>query len=357
MIVIKRDNYEQFFIDYLEGNLSYSEVDQLKSFLIANPDLKQELDEIENQRLVPEINTFHKKSVLKKEPVLAYSGNNNFNELCIARIERDLNQIQLTEFNKLIEDNPNLKKQFALFEKTVLIPDTTITFNKKSSLRKSVFVTKRKVVYQYLSVAASVALLIALSVFVPKNIHDNDKNNSQLSSINNEKDVAVAKENNSVVQEIQKEFSINQNLVIDDNQSAKETNNINFSVEEINVKTRELIQPLVPSSIKIVENENMFIADLKIVDLSSYKTDPKTISSEPNSLKDVLVRSFNKRVLKKESDLNTINTYDFADLAITGVNKIAGTKMSLNKKYDASGNVTDLEFNSRLIAFSTPVKK
>jgi hypothetical protein len=31
--------------------------------------------------------------------------------------------------------------------------------------------------------------------------------------------------------------------------------------------------------------------------------------------------------------------------------------MSLNKKYDASGNVTDLEFNSKLIAFSTPVKK
>ena len=66
MIDINRNNYEEYFLDFLEGNLSPSENDLLMSFLNSNPDLKEEL-ELLNE--LPEIRieeTFLEKSTLKK---------------------------------------------------------------------------------------------------------------------------------------------------------------------------------------------------------------------------------------------------------------------------------------------------
>jgi hypothetical protein len=79
-------------------------------------------------------------------------------------------------------------------------------------------------------------------------------------------------------------------------------------------------------------------------------------AQENKSIKDVLIYAINKNVFKKDNELAKVNSYDFANIAITGMNRFTGTKMSLNKKYDSSGNVAKLEFNSRLIAFSTSVK-
>lgn len=357
MIVIKRDNYERFFLDYVDGNLTKSEVDQLISFLNINPDLKEELNELENELLISEIYIFNKKSVLKKDPILEYELNNNFDELCIASIEGDLNELQIAEFNKLFDENPNLKKQLTLFEKTVLVPDLKITYNNKSTLRKSLYVPEQKVGYRYLSIAASVALLIALSLFIPNSIHVN-KDYSLLSSSNNENEVPSANKNNLVIQKTKKEVPINQFLVSNKNLSEQEETIANLPNEEKIIEVREVFQPLVSRPISVAE-KGKTIADLGITYpiISTYQLAPNANQSESSSIKVFLVQAFNRKVLKKESDLNTINTYDFAGLAISGVNKITGTNMSLNKKYDNKGNVTELEFNSRLIAFSTPVKK
>jgi hypothetical protein len=41
---ITRDNYEEHFLDYLEGNLDENLVDDFIDFLRQNPDLKAELE-------------------------------------------------------------------------------------------------------------------------------------------------------------------------------------------------------------------------------------------------------------------------------------------------------------------------
>ena len=48
---IGRHNYEAFFLDYLEGTLSDEERIKVQDFLIANPDLKEELDSFELVRV------------------------------------------------------------------------------------------------------------------------------------------------------------------------------------------------------------------------------------------------------------------------------------------------------------------
>jgi hypothetical protein len=43
---INRSNYEIWLIDWLDRNLSDLQVEQLQLFLIENPDLKEELGEL-----------------------------------------------------------------------------------------------------------------------------------------------------------------------------------------------------------------------------------------------------------------------------------------------------------------------
>ena len=47
--MITRENYEIYFIDYLEGILSSEEVAMVNNFLTVNPDLKEELEIIQGE--------------------------------------------------------------------------------------------------------------------------------------------------------------------------------------------------------------------------------------------------------------------------------------------------------------------
>jgi len=50
---ISRQNYEQYFVDYLDGKLNEKQVGILMSFIEFNPDLKVELADIEKMCLAP----------------------------------------------------------------------------------------------------------------------------------------------------------------------------------------------------------------------------------------------------------------------------------------------------------------
>lgn len=354
MIAIKRNNYEQFFLDYLDGALSKSEVNQLMSFLNSNPDLKKELDDLDFKKLMPDNSKFTKKSRLKKESILEES-KNNFNELCIASIEGDLNQLQSIEFDNLIHENPQLKKQLALFEKTKLIPDLTVIYNNKSSLRRTTIGSKQKVGYQYFSIAASVVLLITLSFFVPKSIHENKKLSILKSHLNKENEVLAPKEEN-IISSTKTVNILTHTKNSTKSLSEKVQDNINIIIDDKDYENRESDQPLFmrPINLETKKINNNLLA----VSTNQLKQQHSQIKDAQNykSIKDVLLQVINKNVLKKDNELSKINTYDFANIAITGMNRLAGTKMSLNKKYDSRGNLAELEFNSRLIAFSTPVK-
>ena len=45
---ITRENYEEHFLDYLEGNLDKQLLDEFKNFLVQNPDLRDELENTGN---------------------------------------------------------------------------------------------------------------------------------------------------------------------------------------------------------------------------------------------------------------------------------------------------------------------
>lgn len=136
---INRDNYEIFMIDYLDGKLSQSQVDELMLFLDENPDIKDEVDGLE--AVLPseaeEPAVFQDKAALKH--VDAESGNisrDNCETWFIAAVEGTLTHDELLALDDFLNENPELKRDFDLFMATRLEADMSVEFADKNSLKQ-----------------------------------------------------------------------------------------------------------------------------------------------------------------------------------------------------------------------------
>lgn len=167
---INRENYEEFFLDYHEGAISEEAKLQLIAFLELNPDLKEEFYAFENISFAedtPAI-TFDFKESLKKQNTATLITKNNYHEFFIAAAEGDLLPSQQKQLEIFLSDNTSLFNEYQLYKKLKLVPDHSIVYDRKASLKHlSVFSLpiSRKVLYQTASIAASLLLLASVSVY------------------------------------------------------------------------------------------------------------------------------------------------------------------------------------------------
>ncbi len=128
---INKNNYEAYFIDYLEGNLDELLVNDFIEFLQQNPGLKEELSLFETVSVEPENISFDKKKILYKEKL---DLEKEFNKAAIANLEGDISASDKSEFEKYVSEHPEKKRDVALFGKAKLQSDETIVFSKKNKL-------------------------------------------------------------------------------------------------------------------------------------------------------------------------------------------------------------------------------
>ncbi|HHN48194.1 MAG TPA: hypothetical protein ENN08_04575 [Bacteroidales bacterium] len=167
MTAINKNNYEIFFLDYIEGRLDAAQTLALMHFLDANPELREELEGLETVRLEPndEIRFEAKNSL--KQPHFVSTGQideKNYEEFFAAATENDLDIQQQADLHYFLKKNPALQKEFETFIQCRLQPDVSIIFADKASLKKAIVVPffSRPVVYR-IAIAASLALLIGLA--------------------------------------------------------------------------------------------------------------------------------------------------------------------------------------------------
>lgn len=133
---INRNNYEIFFLDYLEGKLNAAEVAELLLFVDNHPDLQQELEMMGGE--VPELPKsgeaeFEGKLTLKKSE----SGEiGRIDELFAKKLEGDLTEREAEELGREMQNNPALTKEWELFSLTKVAAENSLSFEKKSSLRQ-----------------------------------------------------------------------------------------------------------------------------------------------------------------------------------------------------------------------------
>jgi hypothetical protein len=165
--MINRNNYEHYFIDYLEGQMGPEQEAELMLFLDQNPDLKEELDLFRETCLVPsEDISFKPKEELRKEslPVGAVNAE-NIDEKLIGRMEGNTAESELADIEEFLRYNPDYLKSDELLQKTRLQPDLSIVYPDKSELkRRKAPVIFLNPVVRIATASAAALLLIFLGI-------------------------------------------------------------------------------------------------------------------------------------------------------------------------------------------------
>ena len=129
---INKNNYEAYFLDYHEGNLSPEEVADLLLVVERHPELKEELEGFENFTIEDYSSiTFENKSSLKKEIT-----DENREEYFIKAVENTLNTAEKTLLENYLKQHPRFLVDYNLFQKTKVEADTSIVFEKKDAMKK-----------------------------------------------------------------------------------------------------------------------------------------------------------------------------------------------------------------------------
>jgi len=134
---INKHNYEIFLVDYFDGNLPEEYQKELTDFLRKNPELKQESEDLDLFKLRPDTVVFDKKNDLIKNTGNGYFEITELEYLCVADIEKDINNTEKKLLYKELEKQPSAKTEHDIFLKTKLKPDLKIKFNNKSGLYKN----------------------------------------------------------------------------------------------------------------------------------------------------------------------------------------------------------------------------
>ncbi len=131
-MIINKNNYEAFFLDYHEGNLSPQQVADLLLFVEQHPELKEEFESFENVTLDDLSNVaFEGKSSLKKEITLE-----NKEEYFIRYVENTLTPAESTLLKSFIKQHPQFLPELELFKKTKVFADASVVFENKESLKR-----------------------------------------------------------------------------------------------------------------------------------------------------------------------------------------------------------------------------
>ena len=160
---INLQNYEQYFIDYLDGNLNPAEEAELRNFVRLHPDLQAEFEDLNDFVLIPENIEYQNKNLLKEDELKAIEGIGKTERLSIAFLENDISNDEQIELNQLKNKAKN-KSTFELIQKTKISPEK-IVFKNKSALKKKtpvVFLFQNQSWYK---IAAAVLLFISFTFY------------------------------------------------------------------------------------------------------------------------------------------------------------------------------------------------
>ncbi|WP_461641216.1 hypothetical protein [Labilibaculum euxinus] len=349
---ITRYNYEEFFLDYLEGTLSSLQIVALEDFLTKNPDLKLELEEMECPVFTKDCVKIDLKS-LKEIPF-----RESFDDFCIARLEGDLSVENEIVFDTFLEKNKSFHNENQIYQKTILHADNSLVFTDKEKLKRS----SRKVVYwRYSSrvgVAASIVLLFSLWSILYQ--FEGNQSNEEKITAKVETAITESKETNKTEKAIdveaiatpkqeivkpEKKYSVEkgQAQTTDSQGDEKQVENI----EEVFKR----VEPVVLSTdAELIALANS--ADPKI-ELDIPKEENTEISTQNNGLAQ-LGMSWKSSVPEKKAQNSVL--YAIAKYGVNKLGEIAGKNVQLEKKYDSATEKTRLDFNTAGIGFSKTIK-
>jgi hypothetical protein len=164
-VQIDMTNYEAFYLDYLEGNLSGEALAAFEAFLLAHPELSVDESPMITLEPVEEAFDATSKLALKKGIDMNDLTEETIEFFLIAREEGLLDNEQLAQLNHWLEANAHYRRDAELYALIHLEADTSEVYAGKDSLKKRE--GGGRVIPMWwpgAAVAAGIALLVTIGV-------------------------------------------------------------------------------------------------------------------------------------------------------------------------------------------------
>ncbi len=152
---IHRHNYEEYFILYMDNELSSEDRQAVDAFVLANPDLKEELDSLLQYKLEPDAHAIYQD----KENLMKFQDE----ELLLLYNDNELTSEDRLKVELLLNNNPLLQKKQTILLNTKLAPEQIVFPNKASLYRKEEKIRPIHIRWQRIAIAAIFLLAISLT--------------------------------------------------------------------------------------------------------------------------------------------------------------------------------------------------
>lgn len=341
---INRNNYEAYFIDYLEGNLDERLVDSFIAFIQSNPDLRAELNLFETVSATPENISFSKKNTLYKE---RYDSEKEFDNAAIAILEEDISEEEKFEFEKYLAEHPEKKKDAGLFSQTKLQADESIIFSNKNKLYRKPL-GKTLLLW---STRVAAVFVLALAIFILF-----DKPSNEIITENKVAEVNNERTQNETTPELQ-------------TTPVEEKNSVTVKEEKLIAKQafvkanpkKEIIEPIRENTIKNVEDEYIALARIPLEVPSEMSAITASLNvGEPNAKLGTMYlyypdNEFDEELLIGDKVKEKFNLGKITKAGLNLVASISNERFTYETGND--GKVIEYNYDSRLFAFSVPTKR
>jgi hypothetical protein len=164
---INRHNYEEYFILYLDNELSSTERRMVEAFVQNNPDLKDELDVLLQSKLTPDNNiVFDNKEELLKIADGSAINLTNYEEWLTLYIDNEVNTEHRKQVEVFFASHPQIQKELSILQKTKLQPEEIVFPYKESLYRKTEKVRVIQLNWRRIAVAAILLLVLSTTVIL-----------------------------------------------------------------------------------------------------------------------------------------------------------------------------------------------
>ena len=336
---IDRNNYEIFFVEYLDGTLPVEQIDDMLDFLQKNPDLANELKDLEKIKLEAPEEIFPLKNSLKRSDL---DMTDLFEETCIRSIEGDLSAKEELNFKRSI--NKKQKATYNLYQATISEPNLLITYPKKEQLRKS---KNRIIAPIWYAVAASIVL--GAFIFISTDNRTNNSNTETVANVINETYSTPKEEvtpHNKLIIEptIKKPDQKVENTLLAENKSPENTVSKKIEEQPIAHNEIETLTPrytLVSKEEEKLDFERFQLAEIKTVEIINSKDYSKYLT-----VKQLLA-------MKGDELWSKVKSGELNILALKSLRKASDDKIRYSTT--TSGKIKAIGYESKLLAFSIPI--
>jgi len=359
---IDKSNYEIWLIDWLDGNLNDSQIEQLELFLKENPYLKEEFEELTTFRLSSPETLFQHKNQLKKTSRDLSESQLEF--LSVAYLENDLSPEEKKDLLESVDQDKEKKNSFELIQKMKLHPFKLPYIHKNKLFKRTFAQNAIRWSLIGLSAAAIVTLAIITSVTRP-HAPNIDREKTALTLY---VDSTVQKQVSHEVTNVDKE---NKHIIpaktrsktVPDQSSYTSSVIPGFGNNQNAVKDSALASPAASFAIinKIIFSPSIRLKDESIptslIALNKTVTIPGYDDGR-SKLSKFIAKAFREKILKeKRPEDGPLKAYEIAKAGVSGLDLLLGWEMALDERKDADGVIKSVYFSSKMLKFNAQVKK